>query len=78
MLHSGYSNIRLESYLFTTEAFADIKKRLKPGGLFVMYNYFRKGGLCRGCNAMLDQTFGKRQRDHPQSASAAIWSAPTM
>ena len=45
VLHSSYSNIRLESYLFTTQAFADVKKRLKPGGLFVMYNYFRQGWI---------------------------------
>ncbi len=59
VLHSGYSNIRLESYLFTTEAFADIKQRLKPGGLFVMYNYFRQGWIVSRLNSMLDQTFGK-------------------
>jgi spermidine synthase len=59
VLHSGYSNIRLESYLFTTEAFADIKQRLKPGGLFVMYNYFRQGWIVSRLNAMLEQTFGK-------------------
>ena len=59
VLHSSYSNIRLESYLFTTEAFADIQKRLKPGGLFVMYNYFRQGWIVSRLNAMLEQTFGK-------------------
>jgi hypothetical protein len=58
-LHSGYSNIRLESYLFTTEAFADIKQRLKPGGLFVMYNYFRQGWIVSRLNSMLEQTFGR-------------------
>src|SRR5262249_61404941 len=34
VLHSGYSNIRLESYLFTRQAFEDLRKRLRPGGLF--------------------------------------------
>ena len=58
VLHSSYSNIRLESYLFTTEAFADIKKRLAPGGVFVMYNYFRQGWIVARLNAMLDTTFG--------------------
>ena len=58
MLHSSYSNIRLESYLFTTQAFADIKKRLKPGGLFVMYNYFRQGWIVSRLQGMLEQTFG--------------------
>ncbi len=58
VLHSGYSNIRLESYLFTTEAFADVRKRLRPGGLFVMYNYFRQGWIVDRLDAMLEQTFG--------------------
>ena len=49
VLHSGYSNIRLESYLFTTQAFDDVRKHLKPDGLFVMYNYFRQGGLSPAC-----------------------------
>jgi SAM-dependent methyltransferase len=58
VLHSSYSNIRLESYLFTAEAFADIKKRLAPGGVFVMYNYFRQGWIVARLNAMLEETFG--------------------
>jgi len=58
VLHSSYSNIRLESYLFTTEAFADIKKRLAPGGVFVMYNYFRQGWIVARLQAMLEATFG--------------------
>lgn len=45
VLHSGYSNIRLESYLFTAESMADVRARLKPGGDFVMYNYFRQGWI---------------------------------
>ena len=43
ILHSGYANIRLESYLFTEQALADIKRTLKPGGIFATYNYFRQG-----------------------------------
>ena len=58
VLHSSYSNIRLESYLFTTEAFADIRKRLRPGGMFVMYNYFRQGWIVDRLQAMLEETFG--------------------
>jgi hypothetical protein len=58
VLHSSYSNIRLESYLFTNEAFADIKKRLAPGGVFVMYNYFRQGWIVARLYSMLEQTFG--------------------
>jgi spermidine synthase len=45
VLHSGYSNIRLESFMFTREALADVRAHLKPGGVFVMYNYFRQGWI---------------------------------
>ena len=60
VLHSGHSNIRLESYLFTAEAFADIRNRLKPGGLFVMYNYFRQGWIVSRLDSMLQATFGAK------------------
>lgn len=59
VLHSGYSNIRLESYLFTKQAFEDIKRRLKPGGIFVMYNYFRQGWIAARLHQTLEEAFGK-------------------
>jgi SAM-dependent methyltransferase len=45
VLHSSVSNLRLESYLFTEEALADVRRALDPDGLFVMYNYFRQGWI---------------------------------
>ncbi len=32
VLHSGYSSIRLESFLFTKESFQDVRRVLKPTG----------------------------------------------
>jgi spermidine synthase len=58
VLHSSYSNIRLESYLFTTQAFDDVRAHLKPGGRFVMYNYFRLGWLVARLKQQLERTFG--------------------
>ena len=58
VLHSSYSNIRLESYLFTKEAFADVRDHLKPDGLFVMYNYFRHGWVVGRLQKTLEETFG--------------------
>jgi len=58
VLHSSYSNIRLESYLFTKQALEDIRRRLRPGGMFVMYNYFRQGWIVARLKAMLEDTFG--------------------
>lgn len=58
ILHSGYSNIRLESYLFTREAFADVQRVLKPGGTFVTYNYFRQGWIVARVAEMAESVFG--------------------
>lgn len=58
VLHSSYSNIRLESYLYTREAFQDVQRCLKPGGLFAMYNHFRYGWLVARLHEGLKQAFG--------------------
>jgi SAM-dependent methyltransferase len=58
VLHSSYSNIRLESYLFTRQAFEDVRRRLKPGGVFMMYNYFRQGWIVARLNQGLREAFG--------------------
>ncbi len=57
VLHSGYGNIRLESYLFTLQAFADVKRVLKPTGSFALYNYFRQGWLAARLRDGLRDTF---------------------
>jgi SAM-dependent methyltransferase len=44
-LVSGASQIRLESFLFTAEALASVRRHLKPGGAFAMYNYYREPWL---------------------------------
>lgn len=58
VLHSGYSSLRLESFLFTEQAFKDIKSRLKPGGVFAMYNYFRQGWVVGRLDKMVERVFG--------------------
>jgi SAM-dependent methyltransferase len=57
VLHSSYSNIRLESYLFTKEAFHDVRRCLKPGGQFVMYNFYRQGWIVNRIHAGLANVF---------------------
>jgi hypothetical protein len=58
VLHSGYSSIRLESFLFTRQAFADVKRTLKPGGVFAMYNYYRQGWVVGRLAKMAQEVFG--------------------
>ena len=69
VLHSSYSNIRLESYLFTKQAFDDVKKRLKPGGVFVMYNYFRQGWIVSRLENDARPAVRRRNRARPQPAA---------
>lgn len=58
VLHSGYSNIRLESFLFTQQTFEDVRRHLKPNGTFVIYNYFRQGWLAARLQKGLEEVFG--------------------
>ncbi len=46
------------SYLFTEQALADIKRTLKPEGIFVTYNYFRQGWVVERVAAMAESVFG--------------------
>ena len=60
VLHSGYSSLRLESFLFTEEAFRDVKAKLKPGGAFVMYNAFRQGWVVGRLAELAEKVFGTK------------------
>jgi len=58
-LQSCYSSMRLESYLFTTEAFEAARERLKPGGVIAIYNNFREGWLVAKLSRTLHNVFGQ-------------------
>lgn len=55
---SAISNIRLESFLFTLEAFAAARARLKAGGLFVLYNQYRWSWLVNKIATSAGAVFG--------------------
>ena len=57
VLHSGYSSLRLESFLFTEEAFRDIASKLNTDGVFVMYNYYRQGWIVGRLEKMVEKVF---------------------
>jgi spermidine synthase len=57
VLASSHSSLRLESFSFTDEALADVRARLKPGGVFVMYNLFRRGWVVARLHDGLARTF---------------------
>ncbi len=56
-LVSSTANIRLESFLFTDQAFRSVRDHLAPGGVFVLYNYYREEWLIAKIAAMLESTF---------------------
>jgi spermidine synthase len=60
VLHSGYSSLRLESFLFTEQAFQDVKARLADDGVFVMSNYYRQGWIVGRLVAMAEKVFGAK------------------
>ncbi|MGO9000182.1 MAG: hypothetical protein ACLQVI_43190 [Polyangiaceae bacterium] len=47
------SNLRVESFIFTTEAFQSALSRLSDDGVFVIYNYYRVGWLVEKIHGML-------------------------
>ncbi|MGZ6963597.1 MAG: spermidine synthase [Acidimicrobiia bacterium] len=57
-LVSGNSALRLESYIFTKEAFEAARDRLKPNGVFSLYNYYREGWLIDRYAGTASQVFG--------------------
>jgi hypothetical protein len=56
-LVSGQGSLRLESYLFTTEAMSAVREHLAPGGVYAMYNYYRADVFARYAGTMR-QVFG--------------------
>jgi hypothetical protein len=53
-LLSGQGALRLENYLFTKESMQTVKKHLKAGGTFAMYNYYERFLLNRYAGTLAD------------------------
>jgi hypothetical protein len=58
-LVSSAANVRLESFLFTREAFETVRSHLAPDGVFVLYNYYRQPWLIQRISGMLTDVFGE-------------------
>jgi spermidine synthase len=58
-LTSGFSNLRLESFLLTKEAIVDAKKHLTDDGMVLLYNYYREPWLVDKIAAMMKDVFGQ-------------------
>lgn len=58
-LVANQSSLRLESYLFTLDAFRTVRAHLNPGGAFAMYNFYRRQWLVDRFARSLTQAFGR-------------------
>jgi predicted membrane-bound spermidine synthase len=80
-LVSTSANVRLESFLFTREAFVSARDHLTPNGVFVLYNYYRQPWLLAKIEGMLADVFQTdplvRQYDAPIGSAAVLAASPT-
>ncbi|HET7182742.1 MAG TPA: fused MFS/spermidine synthase [Candidatus Limnocylindrales bacterium] len=74
-LVSSTANIRLESFLFTDEAFQSVRDHLTPDGVFVLYNYYRDEWLISKIDTMLADTFDSPPIMRAWEAHKAIFAA---
>ncbi len=77
VLHSGYSTLRLENFLFTEEAFRDVASKLKPDGIFIMYNFYRRGWIVGRLRQTIERVFGTEPLVIPLPHTDAITATGT-
>ncbi len=78
-LVSSTANVRLESFLFTQQAFQSVRDHLAPDGVFVLYNYYRQTWLVAKLDAMLTSAFGTPPLLHTYSSvQAALADGPAV
>ena len=63
-LQSSFSAVRLESFMFTEEAFQAARERLTPDGVLVVYNYFREKWLVDRLANSARNVFGEEPKVH--------------
>lgn len=63
-LQSSFSSVRLESYMFTAESFRAVRDHLAPGGVMVLYNYFREKWLVDRLANTVAMVFGREPLGH--------------
>ncbi|MDP8904622.1 MAG: spermidine synthase [Chloroflexota bacterium] len=74
-LVSSQSAIRLESFLFTEQAFEAVRERLTDDGIFVLYNYYRQEWLITKLGTMLEEVFAHPPLVQLYGARAATLAA---
>src|SRR5438309_873955 len=72
------ANVRLESFLFTREAFESARDHLAPDGVFVMYNSYRESWLIDRYATTLHAAFGQAPtiRSYPEPSRVLLAIGP--
>jgi len=72
------ANVRLESFLFTREAFESARDHLAPDGVFVMYNSYREPWLIDRYATTLHAAFGQAPtiRSYPEPSRVLLAIGP--
>ena len=71
-LQSGFSGVRLESYMFTLQSFRAVRDHLADDGLLVIYNYFREPWLVDRLANTAAEAFGHEPWVHVHEANAYL------
>src|SRR5205085_1370123 len=58
-LTSQFASLRLESFLFTRQSLEEARAHLTPGGVVVLYNFYRETWLLRKIAGMLETAFAQ-------------------
>ena len=74
-LVSTSANLRLESFLFTDQAFREVRDHLTDDGIFVMYNFYREDWIPQKMAGMLETAFGSPPIIRAYGSSAATLAA---
>ena len=81
-LVSTTANLRLESFLFTEEAFASVRDHLAPSGLFTMYNFYWQDWYVERMAATMAAAFGHepivRVYDELGGSAAVLAAGPAV
>jgi len=75
-LVSSTGNVRLESFLFTVEAFQSVRDHLSPTGVFVMYNVYRDQWLVNKLDSMVQTAFGTKPLLRIYTGATAAQNSP--
>ena len=75
---SDRTNLRMESFLFTVEAFREVRAHLTENGVFVLYNFYRLPWVVNKIEGMLREAFGKDPAVFSVQSDQGGWGFPAI